>query len=495
MREEQLERFIRLIAARTGLTLGTAERQGLRQVLLDRMSSGDFREPEAYLALLQQESPAGRAEWLALAPLLTTGESYFFRDRGQFDLLRRRLLPDLIAARSFCRRLRIWSAGCSSGEEPYSLAILLRELLPQWEEWQILVLGTDFNEQALARARRGRFTAWSFRGVDPELRRRYFAPVGEEWLLDEAIRRMVVFRQGNLVADHFPDAAQNLHDLDLILCRNTFIYFSPETVAAVVEKFAATLTADGYLMTGHGELQLQGLRHVHLQLRDEQVVFRKRDPAAANVLPEAAPSSRRPHPPLPASPRRPLPCRPPAIARPAVPGRNQAGSPPSRHDGATLAAAEAALAAGNPVEGIAMAEAMLGARPDSVAVLKFLARAHADRGNYQQAGHFCLRALDLAATDPAIHFLLAQLAEAVGDLATAREALEKTLYLDPGSIAALIELGHLCCVGGDARRGASLFVLARERLASLRREAVVPEFPGLTAGELIRHLEQQLASA
>jgi chemotaxis protein methyltransferase CheR len=485
MQQPLLDDFIRLIGTRTGLRFAPGDQQGLERKLLARMAGRHCPTAEAYLQLLGRNTPESCTEWQELATLLTIGESYFFRDQGQIDLLRRRLLPELIAARQSRRRLRIWSAGCAGGEEPYSLAMLLRELLPAPEDWQILVLGTDLNGQALAKARRGRYSSWSFRGVDPALQRRYFTRDREEWLLCEEVRDMVVFQPGNLASDRFPDPGSELHDMDLILCRNTFIYFSPELVAAVAEKFADTLCDQGYLVTGHGELQLQQAGPLQARLLEDQVVFQKRSPGerpAASPEPAPAPSPRQPP-----APRR-SPTRPPPPVRgtPAAPPAEPSPAP------SLLAEAQAALDRTDPETAMAKAQALLAAQPGDAQALLVLARAHADRGNYRQAEACCLQALEGAATDPAVHFLLAQLAEAAGDPATAREALQRTLYLDPGRVAALVELGQLLTRDGQTGKGLRLLRSARDLLAPLPPQARVPDYPELSAGELIRHLDALL---
>ena len=147
-----------------------------------------------------------------------SGETYFFRDQGQFDLLRLRLLPELIERRRGARILRLWSAGCASGEEAYSLAMLVDMLLPEHHSWDIFILGSDIDQTALAKARRGRYGQWSFRVAPPALQQRYFQHMGDEWALDERIRHMVTFRAVDLIDEPFP--AGELCNMDLILCRN-----------------------------------------------------------------------------------------------------------------------------------------------------------------------------------------------------------------------------------------------------------------------------------
>lgn len=221
-----------------------------------------------------------------------TGETYFFRDRGQFDLLRFRLLPELIGRRREAKILRLWSAGCASGEEAYSLAMLVDMLLPEREEWDILILGTDIDPAALEKARRGRYGQWSFRLVSAGLQRRYFRREGEEWELDEGIREMARFRALDLIGGDFPDA--ELRDMDLILCRNVFIYFRPEEVERVAAKMAAALSEGGYLMTGHTELMGHTVAGLTSRLFPEGVVYQgavsagRPSPPAPLPLPQGA---------------------------------------------------------------------------------------------------------------------------------------------------------------------------------------------------------------
>ncbi|TAN58870.1 MAG: chemotaxis protein CheR, partial [Rhodospirillales bacterium] len=177
-----------------------------------------------------------------------SGETYFFRDQGQIDLLRLRLLPELIRRRQDTKQLSLWSAGCASGEEAYSLAMLVDMLLPERDGWDIKILGNDIDQTALAKARRGLYGQWSFRMVPPALHQRYFQQRGDRWVLDERIRRMVSFRALDLIEGPYPGG--DLRDMDLILCRNVFIYFNPGAVKGVADKLSATLSEGGYLLTG-----------------------------------------------------------------------------------------------------------------------------------------------------------------------------------------------------------------------------------------------------
>jgi chemotaxis protein methyltransferase CheR len=186
---------------------------------------------------------------------ICTRETLFFRDQSPFELLRRRILPELIArktgnpAAASPPRLAIWSAGCSTGQELYSIAMVLRECLPNPARFAIRLLGTDISDSALAGARAGEFSAFAVeRGLPPELRDRYFRRSGETWGVREDIRRMCDFRKHNLM-----DSFMGLGRFDIVFCRNVAIYFQPAAKARLFDKLAGALEPTGYLLIGASE--------------------------------------------------------------------------------------------------------------------------------------------------------------------------------------------------------------------------------------------------
>ena len=159
---EDLQRFGQLLLDKYGLNFSENRRSELEAAAIQSFAASTFSRLEDYLQFLGSESDGG-AELERLVNIATVNETHFFRDSGQFDAMATHILPELIKRRQSMRTLRLWSAGCSSGEEPYSLAIMLHELLPDINEWSITILGTDVNTNALDRARRAVFSAWSFR--------------------------------------------------------------------------------------------------------------------------------------------------------------------------------------------------------------------------------------------------------------------------------------------------------------------------------------------
>jgi chemotaxis protein methyltransferase CheR len=180
---------------------------------------------------------------------LTTNETTFFRDFNPWESLRKLVLPDLLARKERTRTLAIWSAGCSSGQEPYSIAMSIREHFPELLTWQLSILGTDISRSVLARARAGRYGQLEVnRGLPAHLLVRHFTRAGMEWEIEEPIRRMVRFERHNL-----NDAWPSMPPFDLVLMRNVMIYFETEAKRRVLAKMHRQLAPHGYLLLGASE--------------------------------------------------------------------------------------------------------------------------------------------------------------------------------------------------------------------------------------------------
>ncbi|MGY6277061.1 CheR family methyltransferase [Methylomonas sp. MgM2] len=376
-------------------------------------------------------------------PMITNSETYFFRDHGQFDLLRQRLLPELIERQSKNKTLRLWSAGCASGEEAYSLAISIDLLLPRREDWSILILGSDLSSVALAKAKRASYRPWSFRQMPAGLKQRYFSSKGGAWQLDDRIRRMVDFRCFDLRDALFP--CGELLDMDLILCRNVFIYFDAETVCLVANKLAATLNEGGYLMTAHAELTGVTMSNMQSRLFSASVVHQRHSPSPAETPIVIADT------------------QPPAPLSSAV--KMPAAFPPN---------------------------AAAPAEPDVDALLT-KARSFADKGMYDQAEQICRDVLAAAPLMAAPHFLMAQLAQLRSDFQKATEFLEKTLYLEPDNAGALLELAALYERAKDLSRAKGLRCTALNIIRKLPSETLIEPYE-MTAAEIAQRLSESTSA-
>jgi len=186
---------------------------------------------------------------LQVIELMMTTETWFFRDSYPFEAVRERILPELINKRQNQRSLNIWCAASSSGQEPYSLAILLKEHFPQLASWTISLIASDISHKMLNKARQGNYSQHEMsRGLSPYLREKYFQLRGKEWQLTTEIRQMIAFRQFNLIESWTP-----MPLMDIIFLRNVLIYFDVEMKQAILAKVRQLLKPDGYLFLGGGE--------------------------------------------------------------------------------------------------------------------------------------------------------------------------------------------------------------------------------------------------
>jgi chemotaxis protein methyltransferase CheR len=202
------------------------------------------------VATLRQDDDTALSEQVIDA--LTTNETTFFRDLHPFESLRNHILPALIERKRLSRSLFIWSAGCSSGQEPYSVAMLIREDFPQLAEWQVSILGTDVSVAMLERARAGRYGQIEVnRGLPAHLLVKYFRRAGVGWEIDGSVRAMVRFRQQNLV-DPWP----SMPPMDLVLMRNVMIYFDVAAKREILARVGEVLAPHGYLLLGTSETTL-----------------------------------------------------------------------------------------------------------------------------------------------------------------------------------------------------------------------------------------------
>lgn len=446
MDDKLLQQFRRLISRKTGILVRMEDLTALVKTIAARMRLLSLSEPDDYLRLLSGDTYETTCEWKELIIPLTIGESFFFRDKGQFAILKNRILPELIEkVMSRCESagrpcLKIWSAGCSSGEEPYSLAILLDGLLPDRKDWNISIVGTDINEDALEKARLGAYTQWSFRMVEPEVQGRYFKRHKGDFVLDEGTRNMVTFSYGNLIDDLFP--GPEICNMDLILCRNVFIYFNSDAITAVAEKFINTLNDGGYLMTGHGELHLHSYPGLQARIFPESVVYQKISDFGLRIA-ELKPE----------------------IPKPIEEIQTEVEVPKSE-----ICNPQSAIEI-SPIE---------------------LAQEYADRGDYKKAEESCKKALEVEPCSARCYYLLSQVSEAQGKGDEAAGLLKKAIYLDPSFVAAYLELGYSYDRQGDSARAKKMRETAVGLLEKLPKDALVAPYKDIRAGELLEYVRKMI---
>ncbi len=248
-----IERFRAGIALRLGIWFDDQKFEYLAGVL-ERRVEATADVPARYLNTLEKPGQ-GQTELREVARELTVGETYFFRHTDQFRAFSEVALPSRLAARGVTKQLRLLSAGCSSGEEAYTLAILSRELLTD-PGWDVSIEGVDVNPNAVERARAARYSQWALRETPARVQEQYFVTEGREHVLSRAVQRGVRFEEGNLVADD----SWAPESFDVIFCRNVLMYFTQENARRVVQRFSRALAPGGFLFLGHAE-NLRGLSH------------------------------------------------------------------------------------------------------------------------------------------------------------------------------------------------------------------------------------------
>lgn len=248
--EKLLLKFRDYIEEHGGINIESEKFDSLRISIHARATRCGYSSYEEYYAYLLKSEE----EFRNLMSLVTVNETYFFRYPEQFRVLREFVLPEIIRENKHRKYkvLKIWSAGCSTGEEPYSIAISVLESIGDIKDWNIYILGTDVSIKALKKAFEGKYGKTSFRITDEEIKSRYFKRINQNtWEISPEVKRLVNFTYHNLIKEPYPLAFTDLWDI--IFCRNVTIYFKPESTKRVIENLYKSLRPGGFLFTGHTE--------------------------------------------------------------------------------------------------------------------------------------------------------------------------------------------------------------------------------------------------
>lgn len=250
MRVEDYDLYAKMLYQRSGLVLTKEKAYLLESRLMPvarRWNLADLGELAGALRQKQDESLIAD-----IVDAMTTNESSFFRDQKPFDQFRQIVLPRFLAARANTKRLRIWSAACSNGQEPYSLAMILDEERAKLPGWQIEIVATDLCRDVLEKAKQGIYTQFEVqRGLPITMMVKYFTQVGDKWQINKDMRDKVRFQSFNLLED-----MRGLGQFDIVFCRNVLIYFDQQTKGKVLENIAKQMAGDGVLYLGGAETVL-----------------------------------------------------------------------------------------------------------------------------------------------------------------------------------------------------------------------------------------------
>ena len=397
--------------------------------------------------------PLTRKEIEHLALELTIGETYFLRERRTLEILTEHILPEIIRAKEgHSRLLRIWSAGCCTGEEAYTLAILLDRTFPELRHWQVSILATDINHRFLQKAATGIYGDWSFRDVPPWLKQDYFTPAGvNRFEVIPRIRERVKFAYLNLADDHYPSPLNHTAGLDLIFCRNVLMYFDADRIRRVAGQFHQALIEKGWFVVSATETSAELFPMFRPVNFEGGVVYQKggeTEQMAINSFQDE------------------LPPEDELIVSPL-----DLHFPSFQMESAAVTESEIASSE-DPV------------LPETSLSAEERARLHADLGELSLAREWADKALMENKLDPGLHYLRAVILHELGATGEESASLKRALFLDSGFVMAYYALGNLAKRLGNLLEADKYFANVLGLLASYPSNDILPHSDGLAAGRL-----------
>ena len=423
-----------------------------------------------------------------LASYLTVGETYFFREKSSLEVFEQQIMPELIRTRHrFGGQLRIWSAGCASGEEPYSLAIVLSRMIADLKEWKITILATDLNTRSLHRASEGIYTDWSFRDTPQWVRNTYFkATPGGRWAISPVIKKMVTFSYLNLVEDVYPSLLNGTNAMNVILCRNVLMYFTQDAIKKVIHRFHRSLADESWLMVGPAETSqtlFSGFASVSFagvtlyrkgatppqmmaassSYAQDEVQFEVRTAESAIQEPESTGASH--------------------LETSLAPVDND--RPPDTPKAPLLYDQALELYRRGCYEDAAQKGiALIAQNANDAQAMLLLARVYANQGKLTSAITWCEKAIASDKMSACAHYLRATILQEQNLIEEAICSLRRAVYVDPRFALGHFVLGSLALRQGDLKESEKHFENVLLLLASCGPEEVVPESEGLSARRL-----------
>ncbi len=454
--EDALERTAAVLAREAGMACPPARRRDLARAVEEVCRSASIEDADAYLARLT-EQPALLDD---LVGALAVGETYFFRDPAQFALLRGTILPSLL--REHGPALRVWSAGCASGEEAYSLAIALVEAglttAPP-------VLGTDISRAALRRAEAATYGRWSFRGVPEASRERYFERDGERFRIRDDVHARVRFGWLNLASESYPSLHSGIWGVHIAFCRNVLIYLTPEAVAHVARRLYDALAPGGWLLTSPSDPPLADLAPFVTVATGAGMVYRRPRADAKQSTADALPALH--------------PLDSLVVTTEWIDESTQKRTEPDMRD--------------KPAEPPSRRPEPAGRSTAALEALRGRLRALADRGEHDEVARVLARAIAAHPLDAELHYLHAVVLLEQGHDGEAAAAARRALYLEPRLAVAAIALGSALHRGADVQAARRAYRSAAALLARRPSDELVELGDGEHVGGLLRSVESLLA--
>ncbi|GAB4280431.1 MAG: protein-glutamate O-methyltransferase CheR [Coriobacteriia bacterium] len=464
---DEFRRFRDYIQRHAGIYLEEQKLDSLRISIVTRATRLGVTDIDEYFRLFTESED----EFKELLNLITINETYFFRFPQQFDALREHVLPEIARRKeSGVRTLRAWSAGCSTGEEAYSIAMTVVDSGIQGLGWEAQVMGTDVSTKALGVARRGVYRGKAISGLDESVLERHFVRVEDGWQVAPHVRKIVDFAYHNLIKEPYPLSLMG--NWDIIFCRNVTIYFKLESTRRVLANFYSSLNEGGYLFIGHSET-LSGITDEFEPVEVGGVfLYRKPYGRASTIFAGFDSTYRRFR---------------DALDRAEEPAQEDeaAEQEPARSVAEKIELAKALLAEGRKEEAHILLEEATEEDPHDAHAHLLSAYVHADTGEYDVALEECEKALAANPLLPSARHVLGLIHLRRGELVKAAAEFKKAVYLDPDFVLAYLNLGNIYKRQGKFAAACSCYENA---VRSLERgeEGEWAEFMGGFTADLIR---------
>ncbi len=487
-----LEQLARIITRQTGILFTKDRYDDLAGGILVLSQEFGFRDLETCVNWLLSSYPSTNQAKI-LAMYITIGETYFFRDPIFFQILQKKILPGLLDLKSVDHPcVKIWHAGCSTGEEPYSIAMLLRETIHDLDRWRLTIIATDFNLNSLGKAQKGIYSQWSFRTKISFIKKYFDCINGNEYRIKSDVSRMVKFSYLNLVDEFYSGSDHKYADMDIIFCRNVLMYFSRKQAKKVIDRFYRSLSEGGYLVLGPCESRIAQDSNFQAISFNNTIVFKKETELSRSTNLRI---DRRPDycvqvgtyssPVVAASPPLALSVVDTQEPRPSVSVLYKDAVAHYKRGNYQKAVErlskclQAPILAENEKAGL------------TIGVMMMLARISANQGEMMEALQWCHRLEQEDKLNPASRFFHAVIFLENGEVEKAIKKLQDAIYLDQDFILAYYLLGNQLLLLDKEQTAYRYFNTALILLGKVDKDVLLPESDGLPAGrlqEVINHI-------
>ncbi len=466
MNKSVLDHVIKLLSDQTGHKIKPEDESKLEEVISSQMKYYGFSSPHDYYHLLQSRFMDTSDDiWQAFIDKLVNIETYFFRDQDQLSVIENWIIPEIIKNKKKGETLNFLSVGCSTGEETYSLAILSDRFMKKHQNIPIKVIGIDINKQSIEKAKNGYYKEHSFRNGMPDFLVSYFNITKDQWEVIPEIQKMVTFYTCNVLQGFRGIPYLENGNIDLIICRNVFIYFTPQALAAVLSILINALNNDGFLITGHTEISGISPSNLKTIIFPESIVYQK---CRTQTSDKSAP---------------PQPLHKAVITNKAKAHKMVSTPSPDFSDALLL------FNQGNYKLSIEILKLIISKEPLNSDAYYLLAYSQANMGNYNQAIQSCKQALKFNPLNCNAYFLLALISHALGHIDTQTKYLNKVLYLEPSHIPSHIELAIIYERAGHYSKAIKMRLCALDLLRKLPPNVSIKPYEGISVNDLIIYLE------